>query len=74
MYLESGGNMKLFISALLGAVVLSGCVAVPYYPAEPVYGGTVVVQPDHGHRHYRDRDGDGVPNRRDHRPNNPYRY
>lgn len=68
--------MKILISALLGATALSGCVAVPYYPAEPAYGGAVVVQPEYGHRHYRgrDRDGDGVPNRRDHRPNDPYRY
>jgi hypothetical protein len=28
----------------------------------------------HGYRGYRDRDGDGVPNRFDRRPNNPYRY
>ncbi|MEJ8846154.1 hypothetical protein [Variovorax rhizosphaerae] len=29
----------------------------------------------HGHGHYRrDRDGDGVPNRYDRQPNNPYRY
>ena len=32
----------------------------------------------YGHRDYRgarwDRDGDGVPNRHDRRPNNPYRY
>jgi len=32
----------------------------------------------YGHRDYRgarwDRDGDGVPNRYDRRPNNPYRY
>lgn len=27
----------------------------------------------HGHRGW-DRDGDGVPNQYDHRPNNPYRY
>ncbi|MES2535239.1 MAG: hypothetical protein V4632_05130 [Pseudomonadota bacterium] len=28
----------------------------------------------HGYRGGRDRDGDGVPNRYDSRPNNPYRY
>lgn len=28
----------------------------------------------HGNRGRRDRDGDGVPNRYDQRPNNPYRY
>ena len=38
-----------------------------YTQPAPVYYG--------GHRGYRrDRDGDGVPNRFDRRPNNPYRY
>lgn len=49
-----------------------------YVQPQPVY-----VQPrpvyHHGHRHGRrgpwgDADRDGVPNRYDHRPNNPYRY
>lgn len=71
--------MKLLI-ALAAAAGLSGCVAygggtygtaVYYgthaYPAYPVYG-----QPDYN-RGDRDRDGDGVPNRRDAAPNNPRR-
>lgn len=58
--------------AVLGSV-LTGCVAyevdVPvarsgyYYDS---YGAPVST--------YRDRDGDGVPNRFDNRPNNPRRY
>jgi hypothetical protein len=74
-------------TALLVGVVavigLSGCVGyVPYdqgYNAQPVYRND--------NRVYRDRDGDGIPNRRDHdrdgdgirnredrQPNNPNRY
>jgi hypothetical protein len=40
-----------------------------YVYTQPYYGG------HHHHRHYRrDRDHDGVPDRFDRRPNNPYRY
>jgi len=44
-----------------------------YVYSQPTY---VYPQPYYGgHRHYRrDRDGDGVPNRFDRRPDNPYRY
>jgi hypothetical protein len=45
-----------------------------YGYAQPGYG---YAQPHYGgHRHHyrRDRDGDGVPNRYDRRPDNPYRY
>ena len=55
------------------AAMLGGCVA--YVPEQgPGYG------PGYGHGqgpHYRggrDRDGDGVPNRYDARPDNPRRY
>lgn len=50
-----------------------------YVYAQPSYvysqPGYVVVRPRH-HRHggWRDSDGDGVPNRYDRRPHNPYRY
>ena len=51
--------------ALVAFTTLAGCVAYP-------------VHTDHGGRHYshrdRDRDGDGVPNRYDRRPDNPRRY
>ena len=79
--------MKLLISlAAVGA--LSGCVAypygyygeAPYHGGGPYYGGSVVVHqpPARAYgppaRRYRDRDGDGVPNRYDARPDNPRRY
>jgi hypothetical protein len=44
----------------------------PYYAPQPYY-----VDRDYRYRHHRrfhDRDRDGVPDRYDHRPNNPYRY
>jgi hypothetical protein len=61
-------------------------IPAPIYAPAPVYVAPrpVYVQPRpvyvHPHRHYhhkryyRDRDRDGVPNRYDRRPNNPYRY
>jgi hypothetical protein len=67
--------MKKF--ALIGAaglaatVLLSGCIAVPYDNG-PHYrrgAGYYNQGPVRG-----DRDGDGVPNRFDQRPNNPQRY
>lgn len=65
--------MKKLIFALGAAgVLLSGCVAVPYDAAVSVHDGR-----GHGYeraRPMRDRDGDGVPNRMDQRPNNPNRY
>ena len=51
-----------------------------YYGGGPYYGGSVVVQQRPARvygppaRSYRDRDGDGVPNRYDARPDNPRRY
>jgi hypothetical protein len=54
-----------------------------YVYTEPAYVYTqptyVYTQPygyayGQRHRHLRDRDHDGVPNRYDRRPNNPYRY
>lgn len=82
--------MKLLISlAAVGAVAtLSGCVAYPYgyYGEQPYYGGgayyggSVVVHQRPARvygppaRGYRDRDGDGVPNRYDARPYDPRRY
>lgn len=82
--------MKLLISlAAVGVVAtLSGCVAypygyygeAPYYGGGAYYGGSVVVQQRPARvygppaRSYRDRDGDGVPNRYDAHPYDPRRY
>ncbi|MFJ7567061.1 hypothetical protein ACIQW9_08905 [Herminiimonas sp. NPDC097707] len=48
-----------------------------YVQPQPVYVDRHYYK--HHHKHYRnhyrhDRDGDGVPNRYDRRPNNPHRY
>jgi hypothetical protein len=58
--------MKAFTVFLIAlGSLLSGCVAVPvddgYYGRNPNYQG-------------RDRDGDGVPNRHDRRPDDSRRY
>lgn len=62
--------MKMLAAIVLVLTSLTGCVAypVPYGngPPNSHYGGP--------HRGQGDRDGDGVRNRDDRRPNNPYRY
>ncbi len=66
-------------ATLAASALLSGCVVYPYghrhhshfQEAGPVYEAAPVYRGD-GHR--RDWDGDGVPNRRDRRPHDPYRY
>lgn len=49
-----------------------------YYRHGRGHGDGYYGHRDYGHRDYRgarwDRDGDGVPNRYDRRPGNPYRY
>lgn len=61
--------MKMLAAIVLVLTSLTGCVAYPV----PYDSG-----PRHGHyggqRGQGDRDGDGVRNRDDRRPNNPYRY
>ena len=74
--------MKKLI-ALLAVVGLSGCVGYygapygSYYGGAPYYGPSVSIYGssgwEHPHRFNRDRDGDGVPNRRDAFPNDPTR-
>lgn len=53
--------------ALLALAGLAGCVAYPV----PYNNGPGYRNQDRGHE--RDRDGDGVRNRDDRRPNNPHR-
>ena len=63
----------LLLSAIAGASLLGGCVG--YVPVqEPAPAVVVRSAPPPPPRAYRDRDGDGVPNRYDRRPNDPYRY
>jgi hypothetical protein len=64
----------MVLVAVCGFGALGGCVG--FVPVGPGYhggyhGGAYNSPPP---RAYRDRDGDGVPNRYDRRPNNPYRY
>ena len=64
-------RMKILAAIVLVMTSLTGCVAypVPYDNGPP--------QGHHGGYQNRgggDRDGDGVRNRDDRRPNNPYRY
>lgn len=76
--------MKTIVLALAGAAAaaaLSGCVVAPYDAyGGPAYGSVTIesgpyYRGDRGYyRGYGDRDRDGVPNRFDRRPGNPYRY
>lgn len=62
----------MLLAALAGLSALGGCVGYVPVPVQ----GPVYAAPSHSPppRVYRDRDGDGVPNRYDRRPNDPYRY
>ncbi|MFC5522206.1 hypothetical protein [Polaromonas jejuensis] len=61
-------KLTMVLLALAGLSALSGCVAyVPYDQGRHFYHGG----PGAG---YGDRDGDGMRDRHDRRPNNPYRY
>lgn len=76
------------LAALTGCVGYGGATystggyygGSPYYSGSPYYGsGGVVIEQRYGYGPYgtynrRDRDGDGVPNWRDARPDNPRRY
>jgi hypothetical protein len=81
--------MKAFLLPIAACAVLSGCATYGdpygygYGYGYPSVSGSVHYSntPNYGYgaygydgRQYRDRDGDGVPNRMDARPNNPRRY
>jgi hypothetical protein len=62
-------KITVLVLVLAALSALSGCIAVPV----PYDSG----RPDHqrgANRGNGDRDGDGVRNRDDRRPNDPYRY
>jgi hypothetical protein len=69
---------KLMFSLAAACGLLTGCIAVPVSDGGVYVTGTARSAGGgrgYEERHYRrDRDGDGVPNRRDRRPDNPYRY
>lgn len=68
----------LLLPAAAACAMLSGCIAVPVTdPGVHVSGSARVSNypaAAYPRRRGYDRDGDGVPNRNDRRPNNPYRY
>ena len=69
--------MKKLIAAVIGAgTLLGGCVAVEPvgYSSYGYYDNNAYSYNRPYTRSYRDSDRDGVPNWRDARPNNPYRY
>ncbi len=77
---KPGMNKRpLLLIALVGVIGLSGCAV---YPVGHVAGHVQYQGQGHGYgdnqavypAHRRDRDGDGVRNRYDRQPNNPYRY
>jgi hypothetical protein len=68
-------NLILSLAAAGTLSLLAGCVAVPVSDVGVSVSGT---SRDRGGAYpqgqRRDRDGDGVPNRHDRRPDNPNRY
>lgn len=66
---------RIALTLIAGAVLLSGCVA--YDPVDRdgrAYQGRDRDRDGIPDRRDRDRDGDGVPNRQDRRPDDPRRY
>ena len=73
--------MKKLIAAVIAAgTLLGGCIAVEPvgynsgYSSYGYYDNNQYSRAYPSTRPYRDSDRDGVPNWRDTRPNNPYRY
>lgn len=66
--------MKKLAIVFVAVGSLAGCVAYPVDSGYRGYDSRGYDYRGHDHRAYRDRDGDGVPNRYDRRPDNPYRY
>jgi hypothetical protein len=62
---------KLAVLLTVLGTTLAGCVAYEVPVTTTRYYDRPAGAPAYG---YRDRDGDGVPNRWDARPNNPNRY
>jgi hypothetical protein len=68
-------HMKKVILLLAAATtLLSGCIAVPYDAGVSYHRSYERDRYGPPARVYRDRDGDGVANRYDRAPGNPYRY
>lgn len=65
---------KVILSMAAAAVLLSGCIAIPYDSGVGYHRSYDNERHGGPARGYRDRDRDGVPNRYDRAPVNPYRY
>jgi hypothetical protein len=65
---------KVILSLAAATVLLSGCIAVPYDASVGYHRSYDRDRNAPPARAYRDRDGDGVANRYDRAPGNPYRY
>jgi hypothetical protein len=66
---------KLALLMIAVSALVSGCVAyVPDYGHGPQHGNSYRNHDGGPYRIERDRDGDGVPNWQDRRPDNPRRY
>jgi hypothetical protein len=65
---------KAILSLAAAGVLLSGCIAVPYDSGEHRHYRHDRDNYSDSGRGYRDRDGDGVVDRHDRAPRNPYRY
>ena len=65
---------KVILTLAAATVRLSGCIAVPYDAGAGYHRSYDRDRYGPPARVYRDRDGDGVANRYDRAPGNPYRY
>ncbi len=66
---------KLALLMIAVGAMVSGCVAyVPDYGHGPQHGNSYRYHEAGSYRMERDRDGDGVPDWQDRRPENPHRY
>jgi hypothetical protein len=65
---------KVILTLAAATVLLSGCIAVPYDAGGGYHRSYERERYGPPARVYRDRDGDGVSNRYDRAPGNPYRY
>jgi len=63
----------LSLAAAAAVTLLSGCVGLPVSDAGTSVTGSSTMNGAHLEITPRDRDGDGMPNRRDIQPNNPNR-
>lgn len=72
---EEENMKKLALLMIAFSALVSGCVAyVPDFDHGPQHGNSYRYHDGGRYRMERDRDGDGVPDWQDRRPDNPRRY